>query len=190
MLAFFKYSLKLICYSLVTLLLACSDTPSDEKVFEGTDRLAEFSSTVTARYAAKQISPDILSAKLNAQESYVVFDVREADEYAVSHLKEARWVDPDISAAQFAKQFAADLQDKTAVFYCSVGVRSSQLIERLQQAGSVGPMFNLTGGIFRWHGKHLSLVNEAQLPTDSIHPYNKFWGKLAPRQQGLRYQTE
>ena len=56
----------------------------------------------------------------------VLFDVRETEEFAVSRLADAKQVDPDIANAAFMQRHGASLRGKTVIFYCSVGVRSSQ----------------------------------------------------------------
>ncbi len=77
---------------------------------------------------------------------------------------------------------------KTAVFYCSVGVRSSRLAERVAQGlkarGAVA-VDDLAGGIFAWHGEARPLV-DAKGPTDFVHPYDATWGRLLARPQLAR----
>ena len=78
----------------------------------------------------KQISGDDLS-KITKDGNAVVFDVRLPEEYAVSHLNGAINVDPGLTASTFLTRYADNLKGKTAVFYCSVGVRSSKLAQRV-----------------------------------------------------------
>ena len=105
----------------------------------------------------------------------IVFDVREEKEYGVSRLSDAIQVSPDINADDFIAQFGEQLSGKTAVFYCSVGRRSSDLVSRLEanpQTGEEAALFNLEGGLFGW-------VNEQrEVDGVGIHPYNWFWGQL------------
>ncbi len=114
----------------------------------------------------------------------VVFDVREPGEFAVSHLPGAIRIDPGLSREQFLAEHAASLQGKSAVFYCSVGVRSSLLASRMQadlERGGVQHVYNLTGGIFGWHNDARPLVT-ASGATDSVHGYDAWWGRLVTRQ--------
>lgn len=77
----------------------------------------------------------------------VIFDVREDSEYAVSHLKDAIRVDPDIAPARFMQEHANQIAGKTIVVYCSVGVRSSALAERIEpllKSASGNKVYNLT----------------------------------------------
>jgi len=125
-----------------------------------------------------------------APDGFILFDVRERVEYDISHLPGAVWVEPGMERTAFLTAHGPKLAGKTAVFYCSVGVRSSGLLARVQndlsQQGAVGT-YNLTGGIFAWHNQSRGLVN-GQSTTDMIHPYNQHWGKLIKRRTHIRYE--
>lgn len=109
----------------------------------------------------------------------LVLDVREADEFAVSHIPGAVRVDPGLSAAQFQARFGPALAGRTVIVYCSVGVRSSRLAERVENvtrtAGATG-LYNLKGGIFAWHNFGLAL-SEGQDRTEFVHPYSRAWSR-------------
>lgn len=126
-------------------------------------------------------------ARMMADRSAIVFDVRTEQEYNVSHLEGAIRVDPAIDSAEFLKTHADAAKGKTAVFYCSVGVRSSKLAERvgqgLKDAGSVGTQ-NLRGGIFAWHQEGRQL-HDAKGPIELVHPYDKTWGRAIKRQESI-----
>lgn len=126
-------------------------------------------------------------AKMMSQPDLVLLDVRAADEFAVSHLPGAIRVDPSLSGARFLAAFADRLEGKQVVFYCSVGRRSTALAERAQAAGlEAAAVYNLRGGIFRWHGRNMPLV-DAEGPTDVAHPYNWFWQRVMPRPEASAY---
>ncbi|MEL7047872.1 MAG: rhodanese-like domain-containing protein [Pseudomonadota bacterium] len=111
----------------------------------------------------------------------LVFDVREAAEFHVSHLPGAIRIDPAMSSAEFLRVYGDQLQKRSAVFYCSVGVRSAKFISRLVRAGlDRRRVENLEGGLFRWHNEQRHLVN-ASGPTDHIHGFNAYWGRLLTR---------
>ena len=122
----------------------------------------------------------------------VLFDVREESEYAVSHLTNAIRVDPDIGVEDFRSTFASDLVNKTVVFYCSVGRRSSELAEKvgedLMSTGSK-QVLNLEHGIFGWHNESRRLMSGEQ-PTDYVHPYSWRWDDLIARRSLIRYKPE
>lgn len=113
----------------------------------------------------------------------VLFDVRTAEEYAVSHLPGAQHVEPGITDDDFLSKFGDSVDGKEVVFYCSVGVRSSKLAERMKshltERGATA-VYDMAGGIFAWHSERRPLVN-ARGPTDFIHPYNARWGRLVVR---------
>lgn len=113
----------------------------------------------------------------------VLLDIREPAEYAVSHLPGALQVGPDADAATVLAR-ARDVRGKRVVVYCSVGVRSSKLASRvaadLKKAGAQS-VENLSGGIFRWHNERRPLVDRTGAPTDLVHKYDAYWGKLLRR---------
>ena len=101
----------------------------------------------------------------------LLFDVREPEEFAVSHLPGAHNLDT-------ARAIAAETPDKAApiVVYCSVGYRSAAVAAELQALGYEN-VRNLRHSIFGWANSGLPLVNAAG-PTDKVHPYNAVWGSL------------
>lgn len=110
----------------------------------------------------------------------VLLDSREFDEYAVSRLPGAYWIDPHLEG----EALAAELRDLTggrpAVVYCSVGVRSAALIERAQSAlppAEAARLRNLDGGLFHWANAGGALETAAG-EAPRVHGYNSAWGRL------------
>ena len=106
----------------------------------------------------------------------LLFDVREAGEFAVSHLPGAVRIDPRLDAEDFLERYGARLRGQTALFYCTTGQRSTALAERIQallDARGIRDIriANLYGGILHWHNEELPLV-DTQGPTRRVHPYN------------------
>ena len=101
----------------------------------------------------------------------VLIDVRQAEEYAVSHLPQARHL-----TTVEAIQQAAVPQEATLVLYCSVGYRSARLAEKLQAAG-YSHVMNLEGSIFEWYNQGHPVVAEGD-PVSQVHPYSRTWGLL------------
>jgi rhodanese-related sulfurtransferase len=133
------------------------------------------------------IAPAQLATRI-AEGSVVLFDVRTPAEYAVSHLPGAVHVEPDTQPADFLKRYGDAVKSKAAVFYCSVGVRSSTLAERVAQglqARGATAVDDLAGGIFAWHGEGRVLV-DARGATDFVHPYDSSWGRLLARPELAR----
>lgn len=122
-------------------------------------------------------------------EDTLYFDVREPDEYAVSHIPGAVQVSPAISPEEFQARFGEEISGKTAVFYCSVGRRSSRLIDRLEPVLETeeAKAYNLEGSIFRWHNDDAPLMNEAG-ETSKVHPYNWLWSRHLDRRSESSYK--
>ena len=109
--------------------------------------------------------------------SVVLLDTRTPEEYAVSHLRHARFVDYEA----FAPQDVQDIpKDATLVVYCAVGYRSERVGEQLQAAG-YQHVQNLYGGIFEWKNQGHEVINPQGNPTDSVHTYNRRWSKWLQR---------
>ncbi len=129
-----------------------------------------------------EISTATLAARMDAGERIVLFDTREADEYAQSHLPGALRVAPDASANAILAQYRALMADATVVVYCSVGWRSGLVVQALRRAAQEAPakaIFNLRGGIFRWHAEARPL--EFGPGASGVHPFNREWGELLKR---------
>ena len=139
------------------------------------------------------ISANELEGYLGGSQSKVVlFDVRELEEFSVSHLAGAIHVDPDLSADQFLAKHGHLIKNKKAVFYCSVGYRSShlaQIVQQHAQADTASAIVNLEHGLFGWHNEQRKLVQGEQA-TDMIHPYNHWWGRLLERKDLTTYARE
>ncbi len=129
--------------------------------------------------------PDILPAKLAgmlATGKVVLFDVRTAEEFAAGHLPGAIRIEPGMGADEFLNLHSGRLAGPPVVFYCAVGVRSSQMMMRTLEriaphAG--GGIYNLRGGIFRWTSGGRALV-KGDAPGQA-HPFDENWGQLLRR---------
>ena len=104
----------------------------------------------------------------------LLLDVREREEFAVSHLKGARHIDP---GAEVRRLELPTQKSTPVVTYCSVGYRSAALAFRLQQAGYTN-VRNLDGSIFQWANEGRPMINERGAPVTQVHPYDASWGKL------------
>ncbi len=129
------------------------------------------------------LRPEILASHLSAPDNLRLYDVREADEFAVSRLRNAERLSPAVSPRAALRQIGGDISGRSFVFYCSVGQRSSRIADRVQDAlmssGARG-VLNLRGGVFAWHNQSLPLVN-ANGQTLYVHPFNAAWGRLLER---------
>ena len=127
----------------------------------------------------KKTVPYVTSMELKSMKSYVILDSREPEEYAVSHIKNAMFVGYNKFDSD---QFVANVPDKAAtlVVYCSLGVRSENIGEKLQKLGYKN-VLNLYGGIFDWKDSGGKVYNSKNNVTDSIHTFNKRWGSYLKR---------
>ena len=126
-----------------------------------------------------------LSEMLEKGEQPVLFDTRTKEEYDKSHIENALRVDPHTSSEDFLSRHTQQIRGKTVVFYCSVGQRSSDFLNRVHQAckdaGAID-CYNLRGGIFRWYNEGYPVVNDKG-ETDDIHRYNSLWGMMIEKRK-------
>ncbi|MBU2948744.1 rhodanese-like domain-containing protein [Zobellia uliginosa] len=113
---------------------------------------------------------------LQKAENPILLDAREKAEYEVSHIKDAIWVGYDTFQLDSVVQ---KIQNKNSeiVVYCSIGVRSENIGEKLEKAGYTN-VRNLYGGIFEWKNEGLPVVDSLGNETERVHAFNKHWGKL------------
>ena len=115
--------------------------------------------------------PDIrhrtLSEIRQQRDELVLVDVREPEEYAVSHIPGAvNLQDPTELRAFIANQ------PGEVVLYCSVGYRSAKLTRNLRNDG-VSNVSNFAGSIFHWANSNEPLVS-GEHPVSTVHPYSWF----------------
>ncbi len=106
------------------------------------------------------------------QNSVVLLDTRAKKEYDVSHLPQARWVGYE----EFDLKRVENLPKSTPiVVYCTVGVRSERIGEKLKAAGFQN-VRNLYGSIFEWVNQGNPVVDTQGKPTQKVHAYSRAWG--------------
>ena len=103
---------------------------------------------------------------------YIILDAREWEEYEVSHMKDAIHIGYDHLEVQ-----KLDKLDKTkpVLVYCSIGVRSEKIGEKLMEQG-FEEVYNLYGSIFEWVNRGYPIYNIDGELTNKIHGYNRIWG--------------
>ncbi len=122
--------------------------------------------------------PYISVEELKMQQSkgqVIILDSREPKEYEISHIEDAELVGySNFSIAAVTEK----IQDKDTpiVVYCSLGVRSEEIGEKLKKAGFT-QVKNLYGGIFEWKNNNYPVFNRAEKETDSVHTCTKSWSK-------------
>jgi rhodanese-related sulfurtransferase len=120
-----------------------------------------------------QMSTETLATRLARKERILLLDTRKAEEYAVSHLAGAIRVDPEATTFPMLAQVP---KDAILVAYCSVGYRSSEVVQRLRQQGFRNA-YNLEGSIFQWANEGRPVVRGEAL-VRQVHPYDARWGVL------------
>jgi rhodanese-related sulfurtransferase len=121
----------------------------------------------------KHISSEQLAQRYEKDQSMVILDIRERNEYQVSRLQHAVLAPNSASAL---KRLKNTQKDRVIVVYCSVGWRSSEAATALQRAGYTNVM-NLRGGIFTWANEKRPVFRQQQA-VRQVHPFNKDWGRL------------
>ena len=148
---------------------------------EDTEDNAMFWSTTLKMIRAKfpevvQLSTDSLQTWLDESalaERPLIIDVREKEEYEVSHLKGAV---PALTEKEALQAMEGAPREKSVVLYCSVGYRSSEMAMFLQKKG-FRKVYNLEGSIFAWANEGRP-VYRGDERVHKVHPYDRVWGKL------------
>jgi rhodanese-related sulfurtransferase len=152
------------------LLTSCNQAKEPEVILDAAVQ------EITAKFnTVPQISTSELAAWLADpnREPPLLLDVREPEEYAVSHLPDAIRISPDASADQLRDKI--DLS-RPLVLYCSIGYRSSALAEQLIAAGAIQAM-NLEGSIFKWANEGRPMLRDRSA-TNKVHPYNQRFARM------------
>ena len=117
------------------------------------------------------ISVDSLKTITN---DVILLDAREKKEFKTSHLKNALFVGYD----KFnLKKTIKSLPNKNAkiIVYCSLGIRSEDVGEKLKEAGYTN-VLNLYGGIFEWKNNNNKVYNAKGKETEKVHAFSQEWG--------------
>jgi rhodanese-related sulfurtransferase len=116
---------------------------------------------------------ELRMAQIN--EEVIILDSREYSEFNISKIDGAVYVGfSEFSTEELIKEIP--LTDKMVVVYCSLGIRSEEIGEKLKKSG-YGNVRNLYGGIFEWKNKDYPIFDSKGNETDKVHPYSKAWGK-------------
>ncbi|MEL7023574.1 MAG: rhodanese-like domain-containing protein [Pseudomonadota bacterium] len=135
---------------------------------EVSKRLAKKIADVREEYSdVKHLSP----ADLDALDQPVLIDVRRDSEYAVSRIPGAVHAPDEERLLEVAQQAG----DRPIVVYCSLGVRSSIAVRKLQEQGYDNAA-NLDGSLFAWANEERPLENDSGT-TEKAHPFNAWWGR-------------
>lgn len=104
-----------------------------------------------------------------------ILDAREKKEFDVSHIPSAKNVGFDHFDSE-DKQLQQINKEAQIVVYCSIGIRSEKIGERLKKLGFAN-VKNLYGGIFEWKNKGYEVVDSTAQRTENTHVFSKKWSK-------------
>ncbi|WP_317162574.1 rhodanese-like domain-containing protein [Flavicella marina] len=119
--------------------------------------------------------PIIKVSEISSLENYILLDTREKKEYDTSHLKNAECVGFDYFQIDKVLQKYPD-KSQPILVYCSIGMRSEMIGEKLLQSGYMH-VYNLYGGIFEWKNQEKEVVDKNNVPTEKVHTFSKEWSK-------------
>lgn len=110
-----------------------------------------------------------------ATSDITVLDTREYEEFAVSHLPTAQYVGySNFSSEEILTSIPN--KDQPIVVYCSLGIRSEEIGEKLKKAGYTN-VKNLYGGIFEWKNKNYPVLDMDGNESENVHTCSKLWSK-------------
>ena len=112
---------------------------------------------------------------LQQNDSIVILDTREMKEYNVSHIASAKYVGYDHFSSD---EILSQISDKNIpiVVYCSLGIRSEDIGEKLQENGFTN-VKNLYGGIFEWKNSEFPVIDSEGKETENVHVFSRLWGR-------------
>lgn len=125
------------------------------------------------------VSTDKLDIWLSSpKQKPILLDIREPKEFQVSHLLGAINVPPEMPDKEIVPLLK---KGHSIVLYCSVGARSSQMVERLLPAAKKldVKLYNLEGSIFKWANEGRAIYKKEQKKdtiATKVHPFNSVWG--------------
>ena len=101
----------------------------------------------SAAGAQSKLDPNAFEAKLAADSTAQLVDVRTPEEYAEGHIKGARLM--NIYDNNFADQLGKLDKAKPVMVYCAAGGRSGSAAKKLSKMGFT-KVFDLAGGMGAW----------------------------------------
>ncbi|MCH7525116.1 MAG: rhodanese-like domain-containing protein [Bacteroidetes bacterium] len=155
-------------YILLLFLIATQFSLAQEKEPKSLSDLLEMYNERSVPYISVQ---ELAMPKTDA----ILLDAREMKEYNVSHLKNAIYVGYDDFQIDSVQKKLPN-KDSQIVVYCSLGIRSEDVAEKLKKAGYTN-VFNLYGGIFEWKNNNFIIYDSEEKETENIHTFNAAWSK-------------
>ena len=128
--------------------------------------------------SVEYISTAELAQLISTDQNIQILDTRKKEEFEVSHLENAIHVGyKNFEIEQYHDQLN---KNQPVIVYCSIGVRSEEIGEKLKTAGFEN-VKNLRGGLFKWFNEDRQIIDKNGKPTHHIHGYNKKWSRFLKR---------
>jgi rhodanese-related sulfurtransferase len=122
----------------------------------------------------KQSIPYITVEELVKKKKFVLLDSREKIEFETSHIENATYVGYDKFKLKKIKKLLPKDKNEPIVVYCSLGIRSEDVAEKLKKAGYTN-VYNLYGGIFEWKNKDNPVIDTKGNETENVHTFDEDW---------------
>lgn len=100
-----------------------------------------------AKNRIEEITPDKVRKKLDADEDFVLLDVREQDEWEDAHITGAKYLGRGVIERDIEEEYPNT--DEEIVLYCGGGYRSALAADNLQKMGYHN-VKSLAGGFRSW----------------------------------------
>ncbi|WP_420575092.1 rhodanese-like domain-containing protein [Kordia sp.] len=122
----------------------------------------------------KESIPYITVSELAQKKNVVLLDSRETIEFETSHIQNAICVGYDKFKLKKIKKLLPKDKNEPIVVYCSLGIRSEDVAEKLKKVGYKN-VYNLYGGIFEWKNQDQLVVDNKGKTTENVHTFNEDW---------------
>lgn len=139
--------------------------------------------STTPQITTEQLSASAENSK--EEEKLLIVDARRLDEFQISHIPQAQhlWFrSTDKEIVDYLKRESESGKPLKVAAYCSVGYRSSILVDRINSLSNSDPELsnvsaqNVQGSIFKWFNEGRPIVDSKGHETKFLHPYNRFFG--------------
>ncbi|WP_283677060.1 rhodanese-like domain-containing protein [Clostridium perfringens] len=145
-----KISLLLLSLTLTASLFVGCGNNNTEKKDANTQTSSESSSETQSEAVSKDISIDESKKLINDGEVTLILDVRNEDEFAEGHLKNAIQI-----PVKELKENLSDIEkfkDELVLVYCRSGKRSAEAVDILKENGFKN-LVHMKDGISKWDGE-------------------------------------
>ena len=123
----------------------CGENPTIKELIDY-EAFCGLNQPIKAEPAIEEITATELRSLFDSGESFQLIDVREPFEFEIARIPNSKLI-PLGEVVTRSREIDPDV---TTVVHCKGGVRSAKAIQQLKDAGYVGRLINLKGGIRAW----------------------------------------